>query len=70
MSVIRMIKLFGWEPKVTDQLAKKREDELKYIRKYKILELVNGNVKYESLITSQLLIVTILTARPATLSLL
>ena len=46
MSVIRMIKLFGWEPKVTDQLAKKREDELRFIRKYKILELVNGNVKY------------------------
>ncbi|KAI8982789.1 multidrug resistance-associated ABC transporter [Trametes punicea] len=46
MSVIRMIKLFGWEPKVSDQLAKKREDELKYIRKYKILELINGNVNY------------------------
>ncbi|KAI0329604.1 multidrug resistance-associated ABC transporter [Cubamyces sp. BRFM 1775] len=46
MSVIRMIKLFGWEPKVTDQLAKKREDELRFIRKYKILELVNGNVNY------------------------
>ncbi|KAI0638608.1 multidrug resistance-associated ABC transporter [Trametes polyzona] len=46
MNVIRMIKLFGWEPKVSDQLAVKREDELKYIRKYKILELINGNVNY------------------------
>ncbi|KAI0371499.1 multidrug resistance-associated ABC transporter [Pilatotrama ljubarskyi] len=46
MNVIRMIKLFGWEPKVSDQLAQKREDELKYIRKYKILELVNGNVNF------------------------
>ncbi|KAI0774725.1 multidrug resistance-associated ABC transporter [Trametes elegans] len=46
MSVIRMIKLFGWEPRVSDQLAKKREDELKYIKKYKILELINGNVNF------------------------
>ncbi|OSD04422.1 multidrug resistance-associated ABC transporter [Trametes coccinea BRFM310] len=46
MNVIRMIKLFGWEPKVTEQLTKKREDELKYIKKYKILELINGNINY------------------------
>ncbi|KAI0832850.1 multidrug resistance-associated ABC transporter [Trametes gibbosa] len=46
MNVIRMIKLFGWEPKVADQLASKRDDELKYIRKYKILELINGNINY------------------------
>lgn len=46
MNVIRMIKLFGWEPKVADQLAGKREEELKYIWKYKVLELINGNVKY------------------------
>ncbi|KAI0677672.1 hypothetical protein C8Q78DRAFT_1003851 [Trametes maxima] len=46
MSVIRMIKLFGWEPRVADQLAKRREDELKYIRQYKILELINGNINY------------------------
>ena len=45
MNVIRMIKLFGWEPKVADQIASKREDELSFIRKYKILELINGNVK-------------------------
>ncbi|KAI0711030.1 hypothetical protein C8T65DRAFT_739602 [Cerioporus squamosus] len=46
MNVIRMIKLFGWEPKVADQLAEKREDELSYIRKYKILELINGNINF------------------------
>ena len=46
MSVIRMVKLFGWEPRVADQLAEKREDELTFIRKYKILELVNNNIKY------------------------
>ncbi|KAI0750650.1 hypothetical protein C8Q80DRAFT_1097969 [Daedaleopsis nitida] len=46
MSVIRMIKLFGWEPRVADQLATKRDDELSFIRKYKILELVNNNINF------------------------
>ena len=46
MSVIRMIKLFGWEPRVAEQLATKRADELSYIRTYKILELLNNNIKY------------------------
>ncbi|RPD81341.1 multidrug resistance-associated ABC transporter [Lentinus tigrinus ALCF2SS1-7] len=46
MSVIRMIKLFGWEPRVADQLAGKREEELSYIRKYKILELINNNINF------------------------
>lgn len=45
MSVIRMIKLFGWEPRVADQLAQKRENELSFIRQYKILELLNNNIK-------------------------
>ena len=48
MSVIRMVKLFGWEPRVADQLAEKRENELTFIRKYKILELINNNIKYAS----------------------
>ena len=46
MGVIRMVKLFGWEPRVADQLAEKRENELIFIRKYKILELINNNIKY------------------------
>ena len=41
-----MIKLFGWEPRVDEQVAAKREEELKYIRKNKILELINGNIKF------------------------
>lgn len=45
MNVIRMIKLFGWEPKVNDQVAEKREDELTYIRKFKMLELSNSIIK-------------------------
>ncbi|KAF7798640.1 hypothetical protein EIP86_009863 [Pleurotus ostreatoroseus] len=39
MNMIRMIKIFGWEPKIFDQVAEKREGELKYLRQFKILEL-------------------------------
>ena len=46
MSVIRMIKLFGWEPRVADQLAEKRENELAFIRKTKVLTLINNTSKY------------------------
>ncbi|KAI0782159.1 P-loop containing nucleoside triphosphate hydrolase protein [Abortiporus biennis] len=38
MNVIRMIKLFGWEKKTSDQIAEKRDEELKYIRILKILQ--------------------------------
>ena len=46
MSVLRMIKLFGWEARVRDEVAKKREEELKYIWKRKILGLLNNITKY------------------------
>ncbi|KAI0918391.1 hypothetical protein AcV5_002391 [Taiwanofungus camphoratus] len=42
MSVIRMIKVFGWEPRMTEQLAEKRAEELQYQRTFKLLELING----------------------------
>ncbi|CAL1696193.1 unnamed protein product [Somion occarium] len=42
MNVIRMIKLFGWEPRMDEQLAEKREEELRFLRKLKFLELANG----------------------------
>ncbi|KAL7284501.1 hypothetical protein ACG7TL_001792 [Trametes sanguinea] len=39
MNVIRMIKLFGWEPRITAQLDKKREEELTLVRRSKLLNL-------------------------------
>ncbi|KAF9807084.1 hypothetical protein IEO21_08395 [Rhodonia placenta] len=42
MNVIRMIKLFGWEPRVAEQLSEKREAELKYQWQYRILGLINA----------------------------
>ena len=45
MNIIRMIKLFGWEPRVNDQVAEKREEELFYIGRFRILGLISRNVK-------------------------
>jgi len=41
-----MIKLFGWESKIDKRISEKREVELVWTWKTKILELINNNVKY------------------------
>ncbi|KAL4243444.1 hypothetical protein ABKN59_001093 [Abortiporus biennis] len=46
MNVIRMIKLFGWEPKVNEQVAEKREEELVYQKKFRLLEFLNGSINF------------------------
>ncbi|KAH7903194.1 ABC transporter type 1, transmembrane domain-containing protein [Hygrophoropsis aurantiaca] len=46
MNVLRMIKLFGWEPKMDKKITEKREEELGWIWKQKILEMANTNLKY------------------------
>ena len=46
MNVIRMIKLFGWETKMSSLLDEKRTDELKFIRKTRFMELANMNSRY------------------------
>lgn len=45
MNVLRMVKLFGWERKMNDKIAGKREEELKYIKKRQMLDLLNGSLK-------------------------
>ena len=45
MNVLRMIKLFGWERKVGEQVEERREDELKLVWKRKLLDLANSNLK-------------------------
>ncbi|KAI9449921.1 hypothetical protein BJY52DRAFT_1227472 [Lactarius psammicola] len=44
MGILRMIKLFGWEPKIATRLDEKREQELQYIKLRQILNLINGNI--------------------------
>ncbi|KAG9126177.1 hypothetical protein FRC07_004584 [Ceratobasidium sp. 392] len=46
MNVIRMIKLFGWEKKIKDQVEEKREEELRWYKKRQFLGLVNMNINY------------------------
>ncbi|TFK36798.1 hypothetical protein BDQ12DRAFT_699326 [Crucibulum laeve] len=46
MNVLRMIKLFGWERKMNEKIADKREEELTWIWKRQLLDLVNGNLNY------------------------
>ncbi|KAH9028046.1 hypothetical protein EDB83DRAFT_2526408 [Lactarius deliciosus] len=46
MGILRMIKLFGWEPKIAARLAEKREQELQYIKLRQILIVINGNIKW------------------------
>ena len=41
MNVLRMIKLFGWESKISERLRGKREDELHWIRKIRIWTVIN-----------------------------
>ncbi|KAG1889339.1 hypothetical protein F4604DRAFT_1711826 [Suillus subluteus] len=46
MNVLRMIKLFGWEEKLDARISERREVELVWTWKTKILELVNNNLNY------------------------
>ena len=45
MNVIRMIKLFGWEPRIKEEIGEKREEELRIIKKRQLLDLINNNIK-------------------------
>jgi hypothetical protein len=46
MSILRMVKLFGWEPKIAERLAEKREHELQRIKLRQLLNLINTNIKW------------------------
>ncbi|EJD51853.1 ATP-binding cassette transporter [Auricularia subglabra TFB-10046 SS5] len=46
MGLLRMIKLFAWEKKIEERLQEKREDELVWIRKARIMSLLNMNLNY------------------------
>lgn len=40
MNSIRMVKLFGWEPRTSEQIAEKRAAELVTLRKVKLTNLL------------------------------
>ena len=45
LGVLRMVKLFAWESKVFEQLKEKRDKELGYIRRNKLLDVILLNVQ-------------------------
>ncbi|TFK40612.1 P-loop containing nucleoside triphosphate hydrolase protein [Crucibulum laeve] len=46
LAIIRMIKLFGWEPKITKQITTLRDEEVALLKKSKKLELASNNYNY------------------------
>ncbi|KAJ7139685.1 hypothetical protein C8R44DRAFT_867802 [Mycena epipterygia] len=46
MNVLRMIKLFGWERQMNERVAEKREEELNWLWKRQMLDLLNGTLNY------------------------
>ncbi|KAF7368478.1 Multidrug resistance-associated ABC transporter protein [Mycena venus] len=46
VNVLRMIKLFGWEEKMKARIGDKRDYELTWIRKRRLLDLASGLVNY------------------------
>lgn len=45
VNVMRMIKLFGWERKMDERVAEKREEELFWIKRRQLLDLAVGLIK-------------------------
>ncbi|KAF7340454.1 Multidrug resistance-associated ABC transporter protein [Mycena venus] len=46
VNVLRMIKLFGWEEKMKARIGDKRDTELTWTRKRRMLDLANGLINY------------------------
>ncbi|KAF9054886.1 multidrug resistance-associated ABC transporter [Panaeolus papilionaceus] len=46
VNVARMIKLFGWETNMTRRLQERRASELAVLKKYKILDTLNGLLSF------------------------
>ncbi|KAJ3903538.1 hypothetical protein F5879DRAFT_922989, partial [Lentinula edodes] len=42
LSVLRMVKFFGWESLMGDRIKDAREEELVYVKKLRLLELASG----------------------------
>lgn len=63
-----MVKLFGWEAKMNQRVAEKREEELNWLWKSKMLDLLNGNLKWVPFTYSQnslLIFITIAISYPS-----
>jgi hypothetical protein len=45
MNVLRMVKLFGWEKSMWDRICEKREEELAFLWKRKLIVVANDTFK-------------------------
>jgi hypothetical protein len=45
LNVLRMVKLFGWESKMSGRVSERRDEELAVMLKRKLLELVWSELK-------------------------
>jgi hypothetical protein len=48
LSVLRMVKQFGWESRIKEQIDEAREEELRWLFRRKLLNLMNVCVNYIS----------------------
>ncbi|KAK0452213.1 hypothetical protein EV421DRAFT_1888046 [Armillaria borealis] len=46
VNVLRMVKLFGWERKMEERIARKRDEELLWIRRKQLLNLLSGIINF------------------------
>ncbi|KAK0192591.1 hypothetical protein F5146DRAFT_1102469 [Armillaria mellea] len=49
INVLRMVKLFGWERKMEARIARKRDEELSWVRRKQLLDLLSGIIKFSLL---------------------
>ncbi|KAJ7590652.1 multidrug resistance-associated ABC transporter [Mycena floridula] len=46
MGILRMVKFLGWEPKIKEQISAKRKEEIRLLRKSKLLELLGSDIYF------------------------
>ncbi|KAJ7704723.1 hypothetical protein B0H14DRAFT_3903574 [Mycena olivaceomarginata] len=73
VNALRMVKLFGWEEKMKARIEDKRDGELRWIRKRRILDLANGTVNVLIPVTTMTLtyatyVCTLIMGQPLTAS--
>lgn len=47
MSIFRTIKLLGWGSRAKQQIDQIRQEEMDLLRKFKVVELLTGTLKYD-----------------------
>ncbi|KAF8139844.1 hypothetical protein EV363DRAFT_1444330 [Boletus edulis] len=70
MNVLRMIKLFGWERKISSEIQDKRVEELSWTRKRAFLQLLNNMINFAIPVIVMLITYSTYVSCPSTLKLI